>query len=114
MAARVGHRGRLVHLSEEFPRLVLAWPRYVPRACLARATECRMNFHRRLTMTTLRFAKTGVRRVVRHMIEAKDWEQSWAEREGGEAGKPRPQLIFVKDDGIYLLSNGKPHDLINP
>lgn len=60
-------------------------------------------------MTTLRFKGSGVPAIVRHMTEATDWDQGWAERSVKRGRpKPRPQLVFVHDDGLYILSNGKP------
>jgi hypothetical protein len=55
-------------------------------------------------MTTLRFDSDGVRKIADHMMASKDWSKGF-----GEKGEPRPQIIFVKDEGIYLMSNGKPH-----
>jgi hypothetical protein len=56
-------------------------------------------------MPTLSFNPADVRRCVNHAYAAKDWSKGF-----GDRGKPRPQLIFVHDEGLYLMSNGKPGD----
>jgi hypothetical protein len=58
-------------------------------------------------MTILTFDPTAVRRIVDHMTAATEWSQGL-----GDQRKPRPQIIFVKDYGIYLMSNGQPRDLV--
>lgn len=56
-------------------------------------------------MARLVFAKDDVMRVVKHSVEAKQHARGY-----GHKGAARPQIILVKDDGIYLMSNGKPWD----
>lgn len=72
--------------------------------------------------TTLRFKGSGVQAIVRHMIQAADWDLSWVETVDENLNKlppeklpkPRPQLVFVHDDGLYILSNGKPSQMAGP
>jgi hypothetical protein len=64
----------------------------------------------------LKFDPTGVRRVVNHMMNSKEWGMSYFEEGAARVGLhrcDRPQLIFVHDQGIYLMSNGRPRDLIS-
>ena len=63
-------------------------------------------------MTKLTFAPGDVRRVVQHMAAATEWCQSPFEKEERGA-KPRPQLLFVHDDGVYVMSSGQPRDIVN-
>jgi len=59
-------------------------------------------------MTILVFNPDGVRRVVEHMTSVTKW---WGDYE--HEHQARPQLVFVKDHGIYLMSNGVPRDLVD-
>ena len=59
-------------------------------------------------MTKLKFEPSDVRRLVAHTLAAKNHM-----REYGDKRKPRPQLILVHDEGIYLMSNGIPRDMLN-
>jgi len=63
-------------------------------------------------MTKLTFAPGDVRRVVQHMAAATEWSQSPFEKDERGA-KPHPQLLFVHDDGVYVMSNGKPRDIVS-
>lgn len=56
-------------------------------------------------MTKLTFRKDDVMRVVQHMMAAPEHARGY-----GHKGEARPQIILVKDDGIYLMSNGRPWD----
>jgi hypothetical protein len=56
--------------------------------------------------TPLYFPAAGVQRIVDHAYSSTDWGQGWE-------GRPRPQVVFVHDHGIYLLSNGEPPDLVS-
>lgn len=60
-------------------------------------------------VNTLHFAADDVRRVVNHAISAKDWSKSYFDK---SRRKPHPQIILVHDLGVYLMSNGKPRDII--
>lgn len=59
-------------------------------------------------MATLSFNVADVRRVVNHAYAAKEWSRPF-----GVNTAPRPQLIFVHDDGLYLMSNGQPRDIVS-
>jgi len=54
-------------------------------------------------MAKLKFEGDVVRRIVEHMTTSTNWSKGY-----GEKGKPHPQLVLVKDEGIYILSNGAP------
>jgi hypothetical protein len=58
-------------------------------------------------MAILTFDPSDVRRIVDHMTAATAWSQGL-----GDETKPRSQIIFVKDWGIYLISNGEPRDIV--
>lgn len=58
-------------------------------------------------MTILKFKKDDVRRVVEHAANAPSHNMGW------ESDTPEgPAVVLVKDDGIYLMSNGKPADIV--
>lgn len=59
-------------------------------------------------MVILKFNKADVARLVEHARKAPQHTRGFGDEED-----PRPQIILVKDEGIYLMSNGKPH-LPNP
>ena len=63
-------------------------------------------------MIELTFAPGDVRRVVQHMTAATEWSLDPFEK-GEPDAKPRPQLLLVHDDGIYLMSNGMPRDIMS-
>lgn len=54
----------------------------------------------------MKFARDDVRRLVAHATAATEWSEVYGE--GGDA----PGLILVHDDGVYLMSNGKPGDMV--
>lgn len=58
-------------------------------------------------MATLRFKPQDVRRVVDHAKAASNHREYFGEQIG-------PSALLVKDDGIYLMSNGVPRDLEQP
>ena len=58
-------------------------------------------------MTVLAFDPAGVRRIVERMTVAADWSRGF-----DNTSQPRPQIVFVKDEGIYVMSNGKPRDIV--
>ena len=70
-------------------------------------------------MAKLTFEGAEVVAIVRHAAEAGDWEQFYYETHDfddkpiPDAPKPRPALIFVHDEGLYLMSNGKPRQMAN-
>jgi hypothetical protein len=57
-------------------------------------------------IATLRFSLDDVRRVVEHARRAADQREFYGERLG-------PRVMLVKDEGIYLMSNGLPRDILN-
>jgi DUF3085 family protein len=50
----------------------------------------------------------GIRRLIAHAMAAKDFRRILGEESAS------PALHFVKDEGIYLMSNGSPRDIIGP
>lgn len=54
------------------------------------------------------FQTKDVRRCIVHALEAGNWEM------GLETGMspPQPGLFFVHDQGVYLMSNGNPSDVL--
>jgi|SRR6516162_3177371 hypothetical protein len=61
--------------------------------------------------TTLQFDRHDVQRVIEHMTTATEWGHGYDDDNDHEHDA-RPQLIFVKDQGIYLMSNGLPRDIV--
>jgi hypothetical protein len=57
-------------------------------------------------MTTLRFDVAGVKRLIAHAKAAPDHSVIFGDK------TKSPALTLVKDDGIYLMSNGLPRDLL--
>lgn len=57
-------------------------------------------------MADLAFDPAAVRRIVAHAKAAPRHAAAF-----DEAGKPGPAVVLVKDEGIYLMSNGLPRDL---
>ncbi len=56
-------------------------------------------------MGTCVFNTTELKRCVQHALNASQHEMPFAEDE-----TPTPALLFVHDDGVYLMSNGIPRD----
>ncbi len=52
------------------------------------------------------FENKDVLRCVEHALAAPEHSMTY-----GYEGEPVPALSWVKDDGIYVMSNGRPHDL---
>jgi hypothetical protein len=44
---------------------------------------------------------------MRHALNATSWSMGWLEEE-----TPQPALFFVHDQGVYVMSNGQPADLV--
>jgi hypothetical protein len=59
-------------------------------------------------MTKLTFKNKDIVRCVEHACKASDHSRGF-----GDTSPPRPSLILVKDDGIYIMSNGKPNDIVD-
>jgi hypothetical protein len=53
-------------------------------------------------VSTLRFKMAEVRKQIEHARTSATHKKSWGQEVGA-------QLWLVKDDGIYLMSNGDPH-----
>jgi hypothetical protein len=54
------------------------------------------------------FKTEEVLRCVEHALAAKNWSMAGAEDE-----TPTPCLYFVHDQGVYVMSNGEPRDVIS-
>jgi hypothetical protein len=52
---------------------------------------------------SLRFDAALVRKLMAHANRCREWSQSCFATD-----TPHPQLMLVKDEGIYLMSNGRP------
>jgi hypothetical protein len=57
-------------------------------------------------MPTCVFKTDDVRRCIEHALNSTEWRMGWSEE------PPAPALFFVHDQGVYLMSNGEPRDLI--
>lgn len=53
------------------------------------------------------FKTDEIRRCVEHALAAENWSMAGAEDE-----TPTPCLYFVHDQGVYVMSNGNPRDVI--
>ena len=58
-------------------------------------------------MATCVFKTTEVRRCIEHALNSTEWSMGWSEEETPVAG-----LFFVHDQGVYIMSNGEPKDII--
>ena len=58
---------------------------------------------------TLKFDIDGLRGLIDHANRSTEWTQGWGDSETG--AKSRPQIMFVHDQGIYLMSNGNAEPL---
>ncbi len=58
-------------------------------------------------MTKLTFSNQAVLRCVEHALAAPKHGKGY-----GDTGEAVPALFFVKDEGIYVMSNGEPRDPI--
>lgn len=56
-----------------------------------------------MSRAVLKFDAEAVGRLMTHASESTEWQHS-----PFEEGEPRPALMLVKDDGIYVMSNGLP------
>lgn len=70
-------------------------------------------------MSTLRFHAAEVKRVVEHSLAAREQGKvlvDYADRAGIPTARYRhvqsPAVLLVHDQGVYLMSNGLPRDLI--
>lgn len=63
----------------------------------------------------LKFNAAEVRRVVEHALLSKDWDAPIIDLDPTTHkeiyGKAEPCIILVHDEGVYLMSNGKPGDM---
>jgi hypothetical protein len=57
-------------------------------------------------MPTCVFKTDDVRRCIEHALNSTEWRMGWSEE------PPAPALFFVHDQGVYLMSNGQPKDII--
>ena len=53
--------------------------------------------------TTLSFDIMGVCRLINHATRSTEWGKSYFDE-----GEARPCLVFVHDQGLYVMSNGTP------
>jgi len=61
-------------------------------------------------MGTCVFKTSDIRRCVEHALSAPNWEMGYSEG----AATPVPALLFVHDQGVYVMSNGIPRDGKDP
>lgn len=71
-------------------------------------------------MSVLTFSAADVKRVVEHTIKNKQSEiADWStanEKNGWTPARStpaEPHIVLVHDEGVYLMSNGTPRDLVN-
>lgn len=57
-------------------------------------------------MPTCVFKTDEVRRCVEHALNSTAWGMGWSDE------PPAPRLFFVHDQGVYLMSNGDPKDMV--
>lgn len=52
------------------------------------------------------FKTAKIKRCIEHALKSKYWNMAWS-------GAPaQPGFLFVHDQGVYLMSNGNPRDLV--
>jgi hypothetical protein len=56
------------------------------------------------------FKTSEITRCVAHALAAPNWEMGYFEG----TRKPEPALLFVHDQGVYVMSNGVPRDVKDP
>lgn len=56
------------------------------------------------------FKTSDIRRCVEHALNSPNWEMGYSEG----VMTPVPALLFVHDQGIYVMSNGIPRDVKDP
>jgi hypothetical protein len=61
-------------------------------------------------MGVLRFRLDEVRPLARHALGCKQFRKTFVEEE--EKREPDPGLHLVHDDGVYIMSNGLPMDMV--
>lgn len=59
-------------------------------------------------MSTLRFRREDVEKLINHASACKKHRKNWGEKKG------KPSLWLVHDDGVYLMSSGDPPLLEDP
>jgi len=59
-------------------------------------------------MLRLRFNGEGVSRCIKHALASEKHNATYSD----DRDNPGPGLWFVKDDGVYILSNGDPGDVL--
>ena len=61
-------------------------------------------------MGTIRFRLDEVRPLARHALGCKQFRKTFVEED--EKREPEPALHLVHDDGVYIMSNGLPMDIV--
>jgi hypothetical protein len=61
-----------------------------------------------ITMPLLQFKAADVRRVVEHTLAAPKQGKTW----GRATRITEPSVLLVHDEGVYLMSNGEPRDIV--
>lgn len=61
-------------------------------------------------MPTCVFKTDEVRRCVEHALNATAWSMGW--EIPGQEQTPAPGLFLVHDQGVYLMSNAEPRDVV--
>lgn len=52
------------------------------------------------------FKTEEIKRCVQHALKSNDWRMGWSDE------APQPAILFVHDQGVYCMSNGKPADIV--
>ena len=52
------------------------------------------------------FKTAKIKRCIEHALKSKYWNMAWSDEPA------QPGFLFVHDQGVYLMSNGNPRDLV--
>ena len=61
-------------------------------------------------MGTCVFKTSDIRRCIEHALHSPNWEMGYSEG----VATPVPAMLFVHDQGVYIMSNGVPRDAKDP
>jgi len=61
-------------------------------------------------MGTCVFKTSDIRRCIEHASRSPNWEMGYSEG----VATPVPAMLFVHDQGVYIMSNGVPRDAKDP
>lgn len=58
-------------------------------------------------MGLLKFKTSEVKRVVAHTLSSTNWDMPYSDE------APKPAMLLVHDQGVYIMSNARPRDMVD-